>query len=1238
MKAGWFLKVRLANRLACLASVTLLALLIPSGIQSSVAAAQPAIGSSPLTVEGMRNAALPPVSLPPARPATAPLQAITAVAAGEYHTCALTSGGGVKCWGYNLYGQLGDGTTTDRPTPVSVSGLTSNVTTIATSYSHTCALTSGGGVKCWGANSHGQLGDGTTTDRLRPVDVSGPTGGVTAIAAGGAHTCALTSAGGVKCWGANFDGQLGDGTTTDRPTPVNVSGLTNGVTAIAAGGAHTCALTNAGGVKCWGYNYFGQLGDGTTTDRPTPVSVSWLTSGVTAIATEASHTCALTSAGGVKCWGYNYYGQLGDGTTTSRSTPGDVSGLTGGVTAIAAGGDHTCALISTGRVKCWGSNGVGQLGDGTTTDRLTPVDVSGLTSGVTAIAAGESHTCALTNAGGVKCWGYNGSGQLGDGTPTNRLTPIGVSGLTSGVTAIAAGGWHTCALTSGGGVKCWGDNYSGQLGDGTTSSRLTPADVSGLTSGVTAIAAGEEYTCALTGAGGVRCWGYNSYGQLGDGTTTDRPTPVNVSGLTNGVTAIAAGDAHTCALTSVGGVKCWGSNYYGQLGDGTTINRPTPVDVSGLASGVTAIAAGGYHTCALISAGRVKCWGSNGVGQLGDGTTTDRLTPGDVSGLTSGVTAIAAGDSHTCTLTNAGGVKCWGYNYYGQLGDGTTSSRLTPTDVSGLTSGVTAIAAGWYHTCALTSAGGVKCWGYNRYGQLGDGTAGFSPTPVDVVDGGNTTTYSISGQVTDSSGNPISGVTVSDDFGDSATSAASGAYTIPDVITGTYTLTPTASGYSFTPISRTVSVPPNATGQDFTGTIAWTLMFYLDGDNNLSTHYYPGVVNQLEKAANNPNVRVIALWDRAGSNDSAYYQIQHDDDMSELATYTANVNYWPQGELNMGATQTLTNFVSWAENRYPAHHYALILSNHGTGVTGGMVDETSESDLLTVKEMGTALASITNNGANKIEVLYIDACLMGMIEDAYQVRDFIDYYVASENVKWAYDAPYDQSISEITATTTAAQLATLFSASYANVASAGNCDYTMSAADISKLNTVVTATNTLAQRLNSNMGTITNTLTTIRSTVQRFDNMAPIGTINQSDQYIDLYHFAQLVNANISDSDIQGAAQAVITAIDSYIIDEHHQIITGTQVGNSHGVSIFFPATRSSFYTGANLDFARDTNWLNGSQAPIQTSQAVVEWGPMLAEYFRITQPGGPDNPILPPLVSQQATLRTMYLPIVIKR
>lgn len=359
--------------------------------------------------------------------------------------------------------------------------------------------------------------------------------------------------------------------------------------------------------------------------------------------------------------------------------------------------------------------------------------VNGAILHVTQISAGSLHTCVVTTSGGAKCWGINSYGQLGNNSTVTSLVPVAVSGLATGVASISGGGNHTCALTTSGGIKCWGRNTYGQLGDGTATQRNAPVNVNGLTSGVDSISVGYETTCAVTTAGGAKCWGANYNGQVGDGSTFNQALPVSVSGLSSGVAHIAAGQAHSCAVTATGGVKCWGHNGYGQLGNNSTTNSVTPVNVSGLATGVANITTGTYHTCAVLTSGGAKCWGFNVYGQLGDGTlVSPRLTPVAVSGLASGgVVAITAGYAHTCAVTTSGGAKCWGYNVYGQVGDGTKTNRSVPVDVSGFTSGVTSITGGNGHSCLLSLAGPV-CWGRNDGGQLGDNSTTFRSTPVAV--------------------------------------------------------------------------------------------------------------------------------------------------------------------------------------------------------------------------------------------------------------------------------------------------------------------------------------------------------------------------------------------------------------------------------------------------------------------------------------------------------------------------
>ena len=335
---------------------------------------------------------------------------------------------------------------------------------------------------------------------------------------------------------------------------------------------------------------------------------------------------------------------------------------------------------------------------------------------VVKIAVGRSHACALTDLGAVLCWGGNFTGQLGDGTTTNRFAAVPVLGLSSGVIAISTGDYYSCAMLNTGSIKCWGDNYEGELGDGTTQFRSQPVEVSGLNGEAIAFTAGGYHACALLKTGKVKCWGYNRNGEVGDGTTYNRLIPVDVQGLSPDATMISAGTYHTCAVTTQSGAKCWGDNYHGQLGDGTTISRLTPVDVSGLETGVITIATGGSHTCAVMNDNTAKCWGLNDDGQLGNGTEENSLFPRDTAEIGGRISSIAAGGFFNCAVTDTGVLKCWGRF----IGDPYYS--YVPTDVFGVTDGVSSVSTGEAEICILLKAGNVQCWGKNYWGQLGMGS------------------------------------------------------------------------------------------------------------------------------------------------------------------------------------------------------------------------------------------------------------------------------------------------------------------------------------------------------------------------------------------------------------------------------------------------------------------------------------------------------------------------------------
>lgn len=671
----------------------------------------------------------------PALTQPVPLEGVEAIAAGGAHSCAAEVEQGVRCWGFNFLAQLGDGTRRDRVLPVTVQNLALHVRSLAAGQDHSCAVLDNGAVRCWGMNVSGQLGDGGVELGLGPVTPIGLDSGIVALAAGADHTCALTEQGGVLCWGANYAGQLGDGSGQDRRVPTAVAGLASGVRAIAAGQRHSCAVLNSGEVRCWGFNFAGQLGDGSTQDRLSPVAVAGLGDAV-AVAGGERFSCALRSAGGVSCWGANNNSQLGGGSDESdQLLPIATQGLPGPASALDVGSEHGCALVS-GQVYCWGRNDVGQLGDDSPIRRHQAVPVQGLTASITALAIGDHHGCARSAEAGLQCWGLNLSGQLGDGSTTQSFVPVATSGLAMPVAALDLGQEHSCARDQAGAVRCWGLNFFGQLGDGSRDQRLLPGLVSTLQSGVSALDVGGFHACVLR-AGAALCWGLNDVGQLGDNSGSDQFTPVPVLGLGSGVSAVSAGGVHSCAVQN-GGLFCWGHNFAGQLGDGSEQRRFAPVAVSGLGSGVSQVATSfAAHTCAISDLGGLTCWGANDRGQLGDGSNTRRLTPSNVSGLGTGVRQVALGLEHSCALDSSGGVRCWGSNDNFQLGQLDVVDRLSPVAVPGLSQGIRQIALGNSHTCVLSDAGAVSCFGRNDAGQIGDGTSlqRAVPAPVSGLQG-----------------------------------------------------------------------------------------------------------------------------------------------------------------------------------------------------------------------------------------------------------------------------------------------------------------------------------------------------------------------------------------------------------------------------------------------------------------------------------------------------------------------
>jgi alpha-tubulin suppressor-like RCC1 family protein len=688
--------------------------------------------------------------------------AAVVVASGGFSSnwCAVTSSGDVECWGNNESGELGDGTTVFSASPVKVKGLKGPAASVSIGLGTACALMKDGSVFCWGPGPDGELGDGEKTPfSASPVPVSGLDSHVTAISSGFYSACAV-KAGAALCWGFGGYALLGNDQMADAVVPAPVKGLDRGVTSVSVGTSAACAVKD-GAVLCWGgFDGLGDVGDGTRNGSYTPVPVRGLTSGVVSVSVGGGFACALTEAGGVHCWGNGTLGCLGNGQVAVSLVPVQVKGLESGVSAVSAGSFSAAALRRDGSVVTWGYAADGELGNGERVfhegvgigiggrSSSVPVEVKGLSGPAVSVSTGEA-PCVATRTGSVECWGI---------TAENALTPVHVQALDH-VTSITAGGGSSagefaCATSSKLGILCWGGNVSGQLGDGTTLNSAVPVTNLELASGpgktAVSASASDDFACGI--ADGIAyCWGDNTYGELGNGKVGSSTVAVGVEGLTSGVTEISAGGSSACAIRRVtpdagpgGALYCWGNNTYGQLGTGTTTSSRVPVLVPGLASGVVDVALGVASACAVLSDGTAECWGFNQVGQLGDGTTTMRLGPTKVVGIT-GATAISVGSYSACAVTS-GTIQCWGDNVSGTLGNGTFTSSLVPVTV-GIAGGASQVSVGTTSACAVV-AGGARCWGFGATGN--DSWAGVA--------------YSLPVQVTGLTSG-VTGVAVGDEFG-----------------------------------------------------------------------------------------------------------------------------------------------------------------------------------------------------------------------------------------------------------------------------------------------------------------------------------------------------------------------------------------------------------------------------------------------------------------------------------------
>ena len=575
----------------------------------------------------------------------------SAVATGFEHSCAIRTDGSLWCWGEGVYGQLGDGSDLRRSMPTRAAG--EAWTTISLGFDHTCGL-QGDKLWCFGSNFQGQLADPTVGDRMLPNLVEGTWD---EVAAGDGFTCARRD-GQVMCWGVNDEGQLGNGTTRNSKIGSALGGGASNWSAIAAGRTHACGLRD-GSLWCWGSSAHGEIASdevGIVASLPLPIldpNLPW-----TRLALGYAHTCVIDDDHRLYCGGTNGLDELGQGSARPRGAPARVEGTW---TQVGLGDAFSCALDDQGAVSCWGRNDHFQLGDGTNAAQQAPNVVPRIASAVTQLVVGTQTSCARGEAKDLRyCWGLNQFAEVGDPSSDPPNAAAQVPRKIPDTWFPASMTTHACGFDGDRRAGCWGENFTGAVGVGTTMSpQATPTSLT-TNPPLDTVVVGGAHSCGLA-AGAVLCWGQGDSGQIGNGSTNPVlvPTPIGIAAVD-----LALGDRHTCAIDANGVARCWGRGYEGQLGTGGLIAEDYPVPLGG---SWRQLSGGEQHTCGIALDGTLWCWGSNDRGSVGDGTFLDRLTPVQIDPRTDWQ-RVVAGSFHTCALASGGALWCWGDNSNGELG------------------------------------------------------------------------------------------------------------------------------------------------------------------------------------------------------------------------------------------------------------------------------------------------------------------------------------------------------------------------------------------------------------------------------------------------------------------------------------------------------------------------------------------------------------------------------------------